>query len=145
MKQSYFIGALAIAATVLFTGCSTTGDSIKSVNSLTPAKVETMSVGKTKKVDVIKSLGGPNMVFKEGKSKEVWTYDQIRVEKSQNGYDISAFLLGQDPTGPATVLGGGRAGFSNKKDVSSVKTMTVIIEFGSNGLVSDYQMLSTSF
>lgn len=147
MKVNRILGSILAASTaIVTTGCSNTTNMAQTKLSLKPATItETMTVGKTKKVDVIKSLGAPNMVFKENAEKEVWTYDQVDVNKSETGYNLGLFLLGSDPTGPASILGGGRVGTESKNSTSSVRTMTIIVEFNKSGLVSDYQMLSTSF
>ena len=142
MKTRLTVVCVSVA---LLSGCvSSVPD--RSELTLTPAKVaQTMEIGKTTQIDVVKALGTPNMLLKDGATKEVWTYDQMHVERTKTGYTLGAGLLFLDPSGTVTSAGGTRGEYESKKDVSFVKTMTLIVEFDKNSIVSDFKMLSTTF
>ena len=98
------------------------------VNTLTYGMVKkNIKIGQSTQEDVVKVFGSPdNMVMR--RSKEIWIYDRFRVET-----DIST------NSGYGTIL---LAGGSQSSTTSStrVKTITVIIDFNSNGTVEDFSM-----
>jgi len=85
--------------------------------------------GKTTQAEVLEKFGAPNITTIDGERREVWTYQRhATVSKSNDSY---ATIL---------VLGGSSSGFEQ-----SSRTMTLIIKFDSQKVVSDFSSMYSSF
>lgn len=143
----------------LLTGCSTklSPEPFDANLRLTAGQVKmTVKTGVTTQNEIFKSLGAPNVVALESGVGEIWTYDQIKVRRTAQGYGAGAFfatLFGfsddaswsnRDPG-----HGGGEAGVEVSGSVgtstTSVHTATLVIRFDANEKVASYKMLITSF
>lgn len=117
-----------------------------SANTLTQGMVSmTLKIGETSQYDVLQTFGGPNVSTIDGQGHEVWVYDRhatVSFEKN-SGFSIG-MLIG---AGGGSVGGGGGLGFGSSKHKSeqSSRTMMLIIKFGSDKKVSDFQSRSSSF
>lgn len=97
-------------------------------NTLTFGMVKKhVKVGQSTQEDVAKLFGSPdNMVMRKG--KEIWIYDRFKVEtnvSSESGY------------GTIILAGGSKRTASSS---TSLKTITVIIDFTEQGVVADLTM-----
>lgn len=117
-----------------------------SPNTLTHGMVQmTVRVGETRQSDILETFGGPNVTTIDGSGREVWVYDRhatVTADKS-SGFSIGMLVGG----GGGGVGAGGGLGFGKKKSRSeqSTRSMTLIIKFDSNGIVSDFRSRSSSF
>lgn len=153
---------LAMAAVIgagLLAGCSTklSPEPFDANLRLTSGHVKTMvKTGKTTRLEIFKALGAPNVIALESDKGEIWTYDQIKVRRTAQGYGAGAFFLtgfafsddisrsNRDPG-----HGGGEAGVSASGSVgtntTSIHTATLVIRFDAEDRVQSYKMLVTSF
>lgn len=129
-----FYNALSIAGSVtllsFFLGCSTTGSNAPDHSGLTHANVMMeLKKGITTQQDVLEVFGAPNITTTNSKGGEIWTYQR-------NGVSAKA----TESFGTLLLIGGSTSGFEK-----SSRTMTLIIYFSSEGLVSDYKSRYSSF
>lgn len=115
-------------------------------NSLTTGMVTmTLKVGETTQGQIIETFGAPNISTVDGSGQEMWVYDrQATVASStSSGFSIG-MLLGAGGDG---VAGGGGLGFGKKKSKveTTSRSMTLIIKFDRNKVVSDFKSRSSSF
>jgi hypothetical protein len=102
-------------------------------------------VGKTTQLDVVRAFGAPNMVLAKSGAGEVWTYDQVSVTDEACGVLGGAFLVAGGPwEGWGAGAGAGLAAAKQSKS-SSVRTVTLIIEFDSKEVLKNYEILVTAF
>lgn len=98
-------------------------------------------VGQSTQEDVIKKFGSPNNMVYKGKGGELWIYDQIQTEStsqvdaSRSGVTVGGYAGGTG--GGAGVLGGVQNSNSVMKNTSSIRTLTVILEFNEKGVLLD--------
>lgn len=92
-----------------------------------------LEVGKTSQTDVLEVFGAPNITSIDGSGQEVWTY-QRNATVSQSSSSSSYWTI---------ILAGGdssAAGFEQTQ-----RTITLIIKFGTDGVVSDFRSRSSNF
>lgn len=158
-SQKALLVMAAVVGTGLLAGCSTklSPEPFDSNLRLTPGQVKTtVKKGETTRLEVFKALGAPNVVAMEEGKGEVWTYDQIKVRRTAQGYNAGAFFLTgfafsdgvsrsrRDPghgIGEAGISASGALG----TDTTSIQTATLVIRFDVNDKVASYKMLVTSF
>jgi len=101
-----------------------------------------LEIGKTTQADVLKEFGSPNNMTVSSSGTEVWVYDKVRTEiSSVSNATSSGGFLGAgfgDGTGGLGVGVGGRNSQSSSQVVSSTKTLTVIMEFNKQNILSDF-------
>ncbi|ABD27266.1 hypothetical protein Saro_2830 [Novosphingobium aromaticivorans DSM 12444] len=119
---------------------------VESPNTLTHGMVQmTVRVGVTTQAEILETFGGPNITSIDGTGQEMWVYDrQATVSTdSSSGFSIG-MLLG---AGGGSVGGGAGLGFGKKKSKSeqTSRSMTLIIKFDKNRVVSDFRSRSSSF
>ncbi len=144
IQKTILASALALAAA----GTSAYAKDVPadSANTLTHGMVQmTVRVGETRQSDILETFGGPNVTTIDGSGREVWVYDRhatVTADKS-SGFSIGMLVGG----GGGGVGAGGGLGFGKKKSKSeqSSRSMTLIIKFDSNGVVSDFRSRSSSF
>ena len=157
-KKVLLLMAAAIG-TGLLAGCSTklSPEPFDANLRLTSGHVRTVvKKGKTTRLEVFKALGAPNVIAMESDKGEVWTYDQIKVRRTGQGYQAGAFFLTgfafdndfdvrtRNPghgVGEAGVNASGSVG----TDTTSIHTATLVIRFDTADRVQSYKMLVTSF
>ena len=143
MIRKILLAATVVAVCVPSYAKETPNDS---PNTLTHGMVQmTVRVGETRQSDILETFGGPNVTTIDGSGREVWVYDRhatVTADKS-SGFSIGMFVGG----GGGGVGAGGGLGFGKKKSKSeqSSRSMTLIIKFDSNGIVSDFRSRSSSF
>ena len=160
-SQKVLLLTAAVIGAGLLAGCSMklSPEPFDSNLRLTAGQVRnTVKPGKTTRLEIFKSLGAPNVVAMESGKGEIWTYDQIKVRRTAQGYGAGAYFMtgfafgnGFDPTrgarnpghgiGTAGVSASGNVG----TDTTSVLTATLVIRFDTEDKVQSYKMLVTSF
>ena len=155
---------LAMAAAIgtgLLAGCSTklSPEPFDANLRLTSGHVKTVvKKGQTTRLEVFKALGAPNVISMESGKGETWTYDQMKVRRTAQGYGAGAFFLTgfafsndlslrRSSFNPGS--GAGEAGVSASGSVgtntTSINTATLVIRFDASDRVQSYKMLVTSF
>jgi len=127
---------------ILLSGCSGVARHAEavdqgSVNRLTVGTVQReIKVGMTG-VEVLESLGAPNMVSTDDKRREVWVYEKISsyASRSSESGGVSGSLI----------LFKAAHGRSAGARISGEKTLTVIIKFDKESRVRDFSYRSSSF
>lgn len=147
--RKLFIAAAAAAG--LLAGCSTdlSPEPFDPKLRLTAGQVK-MSVrkGVTTQSQIFRALGSPNVVVLNNGEGEVWTYDQIRVRRTSQGYETGAFfgtVFGMSEFQKGAGAAGAEIDGSVGTVTTSVLTATLIIRFGADEKVESYQMMVASF
>ncbi len=151
----------AVIGTGLLAGCSTklSPEPFDANLRLTSGHVKTVvKKGQTTRLEVFKALGAPNVIAMESGKGETWTYDQMKVRRTAQGYGAGAFFLTgfafTDDFNPRRSQfnpgsGVGEAGVSISGSVgtntTSINTATLVIRFDASDRVQSYKMLVTSF
>lgn len=157
--QKMLLVTAAVLGVGLLAGCSTklSPEPFDANLRLTPGQVKTtVKKGVTTRLEIFKSLGAPNVVAMESDKGEVWTYDQIKVRRTAQGYDAGAYFLtgfafgdgvslSQKDPGKGAGLGGLTVSGAVGTATTSIHTATLVIRFDTNDKVSSYKMLVTSF
>lgn len=103
-------------------------------NQLTHGNVQmNLEVGKTSQTDVLEVFGAPNITSTDGSGREVWTY-QRNATVSQSSSSNSYWTI---------IVAGGDARASGFE--RSQRTMTLIIKFDENEIVSDFRSRASNF
>ena len=159
-KKMLLVMAACVGAGLL-AGCSTklSPEPFDANVRLTSGHVKMLvKKGVTTRLEIFKSLGAPNVIAMDSEKGEVWTYDQIKVRRTAQGYGAGAYFLTAFAFGDGINLqrnafspghGAGDAGVSASgsvgTDTTSIHTATLIIRFDANDKVQSYKMLVTSF
>lgn len=135
MRLSRFAPAIAVAA-VLLAGCVQT--QVKPVTTrnseLTHGNVQlNLKVGQTTQAEVLEIFGAPNITTIDGSNQEVWSY-QRQATVSQSSATSNYWTI---------VLAGGSSGAAGFEQTQ--RTMTLIIKFAPNKVVSDFRSRSSEF
>jgi hypothetical protein len=130
--------ALAVASALLmgvsFSGLAPTSVFAQPSNPLTPGNVTlNLAVGKTTQAEVLQVFGAPNIVTQDGSRQEVWSYQ--RHATVTQGTESSAYF--------SILLAG--AGSSKSSKTQTQRTMTLIIKFDANRVVSDFSSRASEF
>ena len=139
MNKHKFAYVTNLIAIIFFTACQsnapqTTPPQQMAQNNLTHGSVQLkLQKGVTTQNDVVEAFGAPNITTIDGDGREVWTYRRHATITAGSGttayFNILVF-------GTQTSSGGGS---------SSSQSMTLIIKFGPDKKVSDFQSMATSF
>jgi len=126
---------IATLAVLAASGCATAPAPVDQRNSaLTQGNVQlNLKVGTTTKAEVLEKFGSPNITTRDGGGQEVWSYQRMAtVSQSSSSSNYWTILL----------AGGGKSadGFSQ-----SSRTVTLIIKFNSNDVVSDFRSRTSEF
>lgn len=129
MKTNRLLASLLTALAVVLSGC-TSPSSDNSSKRLTHGAVQIiLKKGITTQLEVLQGFGSPNITTTNGEGLEVWTYQRhATVSSSSEGY----FTVG--------LAGFGKSGFEQ-----SSRNMTLIIKFGSDKKVADFNSMYSSF
>ena len=152
MKQKqHWFGLLVFAFVILFSGCASQSslerpvdgnDVQKGVDISYGAIKKNLKIGISTQADVIKKFGSPNNMTYQGKSHgELWIYDRIQTESMTQTEAVSAGVAfgGIAGTGGGAI-GASIGGSSNRSAIrssSSVRMLTVILEFEESGTLID--------
>ena len=139
MNKHKFAYVTNLIAIIFFTACQsnapqTTPPQQMAQNNLTHGSVQLkLQKGVTTQNDVVEAFGAPNITTIDGDGREVWTYRRHATITAGSGttayFNILVF-------GTQTSSGGGS---------SSSQSMTLIIKFGPDKKVTDFQSMATSF
>lgn len=103
-------------------------------SALTQGNVQmNVKVGETSKAQILEVFGAPNITTRDGSGQEVWSYQRhASISQSSSSNSFWTVLL----------AGGGKSasGFSE-----TMRTMTLIIKFGPNDIVSDFRSRTSDF
>ncbi|MFA7387015.1 MAG: hypothetical protein WCZ87_05065 [Thiohalobacteraceae bacterium] len=135
-----------LAATLMVPAVAASARETETANQLTHGMVQmTVRVGVTTQAELLEVFGGPNITTMDGSGQEMWVYDrQATVSSdSSSGFSIGMLIGG----GGGGAAAGGGLGFGKRKSKSSQssRSMTLIIKFDSNKVVSDFRSRSSSF
>jgi outer membrane protein assembly factor BamE (lipoprotein component of BamABCDE complex) len=133
--RARMIGA-AIAAVALMPGCTPPPTKpVTTRNSeLTHGNVQlNLKVGETTQAQVLEAFGAPNITTIDGSGQEVWSY-QRHATVSQSTSSSNYWTI---------ILAGGDNSASGLEQTQ--RTMTLIIKFGPNKVVSDFRSRSSEF
>lgn len=127
---------LGVAIMSILAACAVQGPrQVDQRNSeLTQGNVQmTLRVGETDKAEVLETFGAPNITTRDASGTEVWSYQRhARVTQSESRSNHWTVLFAG---------GGSRAdGFSE-----TMRTMTLIIRFDENDIVSDFRSRTSDF
>lgn len=147
MLYGFQRAALRIASIVALSVCAPAlAEKGDAANTLTHGMVQmTLKVGQTSQLDVAEAFGAPNITTIDGQGQEVWIYDRHATvtASKESGFSIG-MLVG---AGGGNVGGGAGLGFgtSKSKASQSSRTMTLIIKFNAEKVVSDFKSRTSSF
>ena len=127
--------SVAFVCCLLLMGCVMAPHPLTDRNSqLTQGNIQlSMRVGATTKAEVLENFGSPNVTTRDGKGREVWTYQrsaQVAQSSSKSGY--------------WTIILGGQSGQSSGFESSS-RMITLIIKFDENDVVTDFNSRTSNF
>ncbi len=133
----------AVVAMVMLSGCATQGQrdldqansqAANAGNRLSQGNVQmNLRIGETRKADVIEVFGAPNITTRDSTGGELWSYQRYaRVTQ-----------IGTRANGWTVMLGGGASDQSTVSETT--RTMTLIIRFDSNDIVSDFRSRTSEF
>ena len=106
----------------------------QSQNTLTHGAVQLkLQKGVTTQNDVIEAFGAPNITTIDGDGREVWTYRRHATVTTSTGSTTYFNIL---------VFGTQSAGGTGSQ---STQSMTLVIKFGPDKKVSDFQSMASSF
>lgn len=143
MKKLFIVmGCLSLTSAVY----AAPKEAVDSANTLTHGMVQmTLRVGETTQSEILETFGGPNVTSIDGSGQEMWVYDRHATvsSSSSSGFSIGMIVGG----GGGDVGAGGGLGFGKKKSKNSQssRSMTLIIKFDKNKVVSDFKSRSSSF
>lgn len=103
-------------------------------SALTQGNVElNLHVGQTTKAQVLEIFGAPNITTRDGSGQEVWSFQRHATvsQSSSSGSFFTILLAG---------AGSSASGFSQ-----TMRTMTLIIKFGGDDIVSDFRSRTSDF
>lgn len=125
---------MLIVATLVAIGCASNEPVTKRNSELTHGNVQmNLKVGETTQTEVLEVFGAPNITSIDGSGREVWTYQRhatVTESKSRSGY----FTI---------ILAGGGSGRSSSQQTT--RTITLIIKFDDDGVVSDFNSRTSNF
>ena len=96
-------------------------------------------------VDVLEALGSPNIVSTDAERREVWVYDKVSSERVYS--DSSGGVLGGVGGGNGDA-GAGVGGLLRKSSGASYRvqrTLTVVVRFDDDNMVSDFSYRTSRF
>lgn len=147
---------IAVVCTVLVSGCTSqatnnrTNDDGTTSSLLSYGMVKKyVKVGESTQADVVKLFGAANNMTIDSAGNELWIYDQFYSESytdsSSSSGGIGAAGGGAGGGGAGGLLGGLSQGQSNSTRRSTTRTLTVIIEFDKQGIVTEYSARSGGY
>lgn len=132
---------LVLSAILLATAAACTSPPARNDPVTTGMAEMTLVAGQTTQQVVLETFGAPNIVTQQRKGQETWTYERVSFDSSyaKGGMGLLAGGL------PGSALVGGAAGASAGKSSSGTRTVTLIVYFDADEIVSDYRVMETHF
>jgi hypothetical protein len=118
-----------VAAFGLVVACSSTHKPEQKSNLTYGSVKKSIVKGKTNQSEIVHLLGSPNIVTKNSKGEEVWTYSKQSYDSESGGF------------GGGIILFGGSKAFSS----SASSSFDLILTFDSQDIVKDYSVVSSQF
>ena len=125
MNKITFITLFAI----LILGCAANNSE---VNRLTLGTVQKTVYEGANQNEIMEALGTPNIITSNSSGKEVWTYDRISKEVQTNS---GVVITWWNPISWITGIFSG----SSSRSSSTSKSITILITFDNNKLVSEFK------
>ena len=117
-----------IIVPIVIASCATTKAPQKS--NLTPGVINAaIKKGVTSQAEIVQLIGSPNIITKNKKGEEVWTYSRQSFDAESGGF------------GGGLLLFGGSKAFSS----ASSNSFDLIITFDGQSRVKDYSVVSSQF
>ncbi|MCR6591306.1 SmpA / OmlA family [Campylobacter insulaenigrae] len=125
--------SLLFVIVLSFTACNKTLYNPQVDEKITVSKAQKdIKVGMSSS-EIIEIMGSPNIISTDEQRREVWVYDKISTQRAyQNSYGSISIIL-------AGVTG------NSGSNVSTQRTLTVIIKFDNNQKVRDVAYHTSSF
>lgn len=115
-------------------------------NTLTHGMVQmTLRVNTTTQAEILEAFGAPNITTIDATGSEMWVYDRHATVSSDSSGGFSIGLGIGGGGGDVGALGGLGFGKRNSRSESSSRTMTLVIKFNAQKVVSDFRSRSSSF
>jgi outer membrane protein assembly factor BamE (lipoprotein component of BamABCDE complex) len=120
---------------------------VEKKDRLTLGKVQSQVKNGMNQTEILEVLGSPNIATKNSSGDEVWTYDRIGTSQSLSNNASATYGQAQLGRGFWTFLFGGTTNSvqSNSDRNTESKSLTVIITFDKNKLVSDFTYQSLKY
>lgn len=119
----------SVAALGLIVACSSSNKPEQKSNLTYGSVKKSIVKGQTNQSDIVHLLGSPNIVTKNSKGEEVWTYSKQSYDSESGGF------------GGGIILFGGSKAFSS----SASSSFDLILTFDSRDIVKDYSVVSSQF
>ncbi len=143
MKFLFHIIILSIFVSACAVQSSPPPPSPEPSNILTLGTVQSKIRKGMSQAEVLEVLGSPNIVTKNSKAQEVWTYDKVGSSRSSAAtVNYGQRTLGQ---GFLAFLFGGTTSSAAANATNETKSLTVIITFDENKNVSDFTYQSLKY
>ena len=143
MKFLFHIIILSIFVSACAVPSSPPPPSPEPSNTLTLGTVQSKIHKGMRQAEVLEVLGSPNIVTKNSKVQEVWTYDKVGSSRSSAAtVNYGQRTLGQ---GFLAFLFGGTTSSAAANATNETKSLTVIITFDENKNVSDFTYQSLKY
>jgi len=143
MKFLFHIIILSIFVSACAVPSSPPPPSPEPSNTLTLGIVQSKIRKGMSQAEVLEVLGSPNIVTKNSKVQEVWTYDKVGSSRSSAAtVNYGQRTLGQ---GFLAFLFGGTTSSAAANATNETKSLTVIITFDENKNVSDFTYQSLKY
>jgi len=152
-QKRHWFGFLAFVFVVLCSGCASQSslgrpvdgneNGIQGGGDISYGAIKkNLKVGASTQADVIKKFGSPNNMTYQGKGRgELWIYDRIKTESMTQTEAASAGVAVGGVAGTGSgAIGASIGGSSNRSATrasSSVRMLTVILEFDEGGTLID--------
>jgi outer membrane protein assembly factor BamE (lipoprotein component of BamABCDE complex) len=99
--------------------------------------------------EVVEALGSPNVVTRDGDGFEVWVWDRVATARIRNSRTLSGggAGFGVAPVGAGLIEGAawGHGSAAYTEDVSSQRTLTVVVRFDAKARVTAVSLHATRF
>ncbi len=119
----------SVAALGLIVSCSSSNKPEQKSNLTYGSVKKSIVKGQTNQSDIVHLLGSPNIVTKNSKGEEVWTYSKQSYDSESGGF------------GGGIILFGGSKAFSS----SASSSFDLILTFDGRDVVKDYSVVSSQF
>lgn len=152
MRQKHHrFGLVIFASSILLSACSSPPSPVRPVDGSEAQKEgdisygaikKNLEIGKSTQADVIKKFGSPNNMTYQGKGRgELWIYDRIQTESmTQTEAAYAGVAVGSIAGSGGGAIGASIGSARNRsatKSSSSVRMLTVILEFNESGTLID--------
>lgn len=123
-----------ILSFLIVMGCAVPMDKVNKAveddkNTLTLGKVQQILKKGVSQDKIVMELGSPNLVTVDSAGLETWIYDKISTVSTNAAASNSATILGGVIGGSAGVGGSLGSSGSASKQITSQKTLTVVLKF----------------